>query len=81
MDDDAVLSQINELVAEEHRLLESSRAGEGLDTQEEARLKTVEVALDQCWDLLRQRRASRHAGRDPEDAHVRDATTVEGYQQ
>ncbi|HEY0397878.1 MAG TPA: DUF2630 family protein [Acidimicrobiia bacterium] len=81
MDDDAVLSQINDLVAEEHRLLESSRAGEGLDTQEEARLKTVEVALDQCWDLLRQRRASRHAGRDPEDAHVRDATTVEGYQQ
>jgi hypothetical protein len=81
MDDDAVLSQINELVAEEHRLLESSRAGEGLDTQQEARLKTVEVALDQCWDLLRQRRASRHAGRDPEDAHVRDATTVEGYQQ
>ncbi|MDQ1567581.1 MAG: hypothetical protein QOF96_2461 [Actinomycetota bacterium] len=81
MDDDAVLSQINDLVAEEHRLLESSRAGEGLDTQEEARLKTVEVALDQCWDLLRQRRASRHAGRDPEDVHVRDATTVEGYQQ
>ncbi|MDQ1491990.1 MAG: hypothetical protein QOJ23_4504 [Actinomycetota bacterium] len=81
MDDDAVLSQINDLVAEEHSLLESSRAGEGLDTQQEARLKTVEVALDQCWDLLRQRRASRHAGRDPEDAHVRDATTVEGYQQ
>jgi hypothetical protein len=81
MDDDAVLSQINDLVAEEHRLLESSRAGEGLDAKEEARLKTVEVALDQCWDLLRQRRASRHAGRDPENAHVRDATTVEGYQQ
>ncbi|MDQ1515957.1 MAG: hypothetical protein QOE80_1787 [Actinomycetota bacterium] len=81
MDDDAVLSQINDLVAEEHRLLESSRAGEGLDAHEEARLKTVEVALDQCWDLLRQRRASRHAGRDPENAHVRDATTVEGYQQ
>jgi hypothetical protein len=81
MDDGAVLSQINDLVAEEHRLMESSRAGEGLDVQEEARLKAVEVALDQCWDLLRQRRASRHAGRDPENAHVRDATTVEGYQQ
>jgi hypothetical protein len=81
MDDDAVLSQINDLVAEEHRLMESSRASEGLDAQEEARLKAVEVALDQCWDLLRQRRASRHAGRDPEDSHVRDATTVEGYQQ
>ena len=81
MDDDAVLSQINELVAEEHRLLESSKAIEGLDVKQEARLKSVEVALDRCWDLLRQRRASRHAGRDPEEAHVRDATTVEGYQQ
>ncbi|HEV7861051.1 MAG TPA: DUF2630 family protein [Acidimicrobiia bacterium] len=81
MEDDAVLSQINELVAEEHQLLESSRGGEGLDEQEEARLKAVEVALDRCWDLLRQRRAGRHAGRDPEDAHLRDAATVEGYQQ
>jgi hypothetical protein len=81
MDDDTVLNRINDLVAEEHRLLESSQAMEGLDEKEEARLKAVEVALDQCWDLLRQRRASRHAGRDPEQAHVRDATTVEGYQQ
>jgi hypothetical protein len=39
------------------------------------------VALDQCWDLLRQRRAKRHAGQDPDQAHVRDASTVEGYQQ
>ena len=82
MDDDAVLSQINDLVAEEHRLLESHGAGSGgLNVQEEARLKAVEVALDRCWDLLRQRRASRHAGRDPEDANLRDTATVEGYQQ
>ena len=81
MDDNAVLSRINELVAEEQRLLESSRGTEGLDEKDDARLKTVEVALDRCWDLLRQRRASRHAGRDPEEAHLRDATTVEGYQQ
>jgi hypothetical protein len=81
MDDNAVLSQINQLVDEEHLLLESSRGTEGLDDKQEARLKAVEVALDQCWDLLRQRRASRHAGRNPEEAHVRDATTVEGYQQ
>jgi len=81
MDDDAVLSQINDLVAEEHRLLESSRAMEGLDDKQEARLKSVEVALDRCWDLLRQRRASRHAGHDPDAAHLRDVTTVEGYQQ
>ena len=81
MDDNAVLSRINDLVAEEERLLESSRDTEGLSEQEDARLKAVEVALDQCWDLLRQRRAKRHAGQDPDDANLRDATTVEGYQQ
>jgi hypothetical protein len=81
MEDEAVLSQINELVAEEHRLLESSRGTEGLDEQQEARLKAVEVALDQCWDLHRQRRASRHAGHNPDEAHLRDTATVEGYQQ
>ena len=81
MDDKTLLSRINELVTEEERLLESSRGTEGLNPNEDARLKAVEVALDQCWDLLRQRRASRDAGRDPDAAHVRDATTVEGYQQ
>jgi Protein of unknown function (DUF2630) len=82
MDDKAVLSRINELVTEEEQLLESSRSGEGgLNEAEDARLKAVEVALDQCWDLLRQRRARRHAGQDPDAAHVRDASTVEGYQQ
>ena len=81
MDDDAVLSQINELVAEEHRLLESSKANEGLDKKQEARLKSVEVALDRCWDLLRQRRAKREFGQNPDDATVRDPRTVEGYQQ
>jgi hypothetical protein len=81
MDDNALLSRINELVAEEERLLESSRGTEGLNVSDDARLKSVEVALDQCWDLLRQRRAKRHAGKDPDEAHVRDVTTVEGYQQ
>jgi hypothetical protein len=81
MDDNVVLSRINELVAEEERLLESSRGTEGLSAVEDARLKSVEVALDQCWDLLRQRRAKRHAGKDPDDAHLRDIPTVEGYQQ
>lgn len=82
MTDEAVLSRINDLVAEEHRLLESSRMGEGgLTGEEEARLKAVEVALDQCWDLLRQRRANRGAGRDPDDAGLRNADTVESYQQ
>ena len=81
MDDNALLSRINDLVAEEEHLLESSRGTDGLSNIEDARLKAVEVALDQCWDLLRQRRAKRHAGQDPGQAHVRDATTVEGYQQ
>ena len=81
MDDNVVLSRINDLVAEEERLLESSRGTEGLSADDDQRLKAVEVALDQCWDLLRQRRAKRHAGQDPDDAAVRDVTTVEGYQQ
>ena len=81
MDDNALLSRINELVTEEERLLESSRGTDGLGDADDARLKAVEVALDQCWDLLRQRRAKRHAGDNPDEAHVRDAATVEGYQQ
>jgi hypothetical protein len=81
MDDNALLSRINELVTEEESLLESSAGTEGLSEADDQRLKAVEVALDQCWDLLRQRRAKRHAGQDPDDTHVRDATVVEGYQQ
>src|SRR3954465_15994423 len=77
MDDDAVLSQINDLVAEEHRPLASHGAGSGLNAQEEARLKAVERALARCWALLRQRRASRHAGRDPEVATLRDTASEE----
>lgn len=81
MDDKVVLSRINELVTEEERLLESSRGTEGLSEADDARLKAVEVALDQCWDLLRQRRAKHHAGRDPNEADVRDPSIVENYQQ
>ena len=81
MEDEVVLSRINELVAEEERLLESSRGTDGLSGTDDVRLKAVEVALDQCWDLLRQRRAKRVAGQDPDEAHVRDAATVESYTQ
>jgi hypothetical protein len=81
MDDKTVLNRINELVAEEERLLESSRGTDGLTEADDARLKAVEVALDQCWDLLRQRRAKRHAGQDPDQAHLRDAAVVEAYEQ
>ena len=81
MDDSALLSRINELVSEEERLLESSAGTDGLSDGDDARLKAVEVALDQCWDLLRQRRAKRHAGQDPDEADVRDPSIVENYEQ
>jgi hypothetical protein len=81
MDDKTVLNRINELVAEEERLLESSRGTDGLTETDDARLKAVEVALDQCWDLLRRRRAKRRAGQDPDEVELRDPSTVEGYLQ
>jgi len=80
MDDAEILARISALVDEEHRL-EESHIGEGLDYEEQVRLRDVEVALDQCWDLLRQRRARRNAGLDPDDAEIRGEGTVEGYRQ
>lgn len=80
MNDDALISQIDSLVAEEHELFERSH-GEGLSDDEETKLRDLEVRLDQLWDLLRQRRARRHAGQDPDEASPRDANTVEHYQQ
>jgi hypothetical protein len=78
MEDQDVLTQINSLAAEEHELYE--RAGDdGLSDREHKRLKSIEVQLDQCWDLLHQRRARRRAGLDPSEAQVRDPATVEGY--
>jgi Protein of unknown function (DUF2630) len=80
MDDRQVLGRIGELVEEEHDL-ERQAAGGGLDGTQQARLHEVEVQLDQCWDLLRQRRARRSAGQDPDTAQVRPEGTVEGYLQ
>ena len=80
MDDVEIVRRIGELADEEHHL-ESSHAGGALSDAEQARLRDLEVALDQCWDLLRQRRARRHAGQDPDDALVRPENVVEGYQQ
>ncbi len=80
MDDKQVVQRINELVREEPRL-ENSHVGEGLTPEEEAHLRGIEVALDQCWDLLRQRRARRATGQDPDEATVRPPSVVEGYQQ
>jgi Protein of unknown function (DUF2630) len=79
MDDAQILQQIEKLVNEERGLRDPAK-GELAD-QERARLESLEIALDQCWDLLRQRRALREFGEDPERAHSRDATTVERYDQ
>ena len=68
-------------LADEERALELSHQGKGLTDDDQARLRELEVALDQCWDLLRQRRARRNAGLPDDDAKVRDPGTVEHYQQ
>jgi hypothetical protein len=80
MDDLEVLAKINTLVDEEHHLL-ARREGASASAEEHERLARLEVELDQCWDLLRQRRARRNAGEDPGDAKARDANTVEHYRQ
>jgi flagellar biosynthesis/type III secretory pathway chaperone len=75
MQDQTVLQQISKLVQEEHELLSGSQSPE----EKAQRLKHVGEQLDQCWDLLRQRRAKREFGGDPDSAHVRDVGTVERY--
>jgi len=80
MDDVEIVHRISEL-ADEERSLEQAHTGKGLSDDDASRLRSVEVALDQCWDLLRQRRARRRAGQDPDDAEVRPETVVEGYKQ
>jgi hypothetical protein len=86
MDDQSILSRIESLVAEEHSLqhreqddAERSQA-EPLASDRE-RLEQVSIELDQCWDLLRQRRARRAAGQDPDEAQAREPGTVEKYLQ
>ncbi len=81
MDDAGLLEQINALVHEEHTLREQAQADGSPSDEEQARLRDLEVQLDQCWDLLRQRRARRDYGEDPDAAHVRPVSEVEGYQQ
>jgi len=81
VEDDNVIANIDALVDEEHQLHARVSGGEELSDEEHERLKAIEVRLDQCWDLLRQRRARRSAGQDPEAAHTRPADVVEHYQQ
>jgi hypothetical protein len=80
MDDQEIVTRINELAAEEQRL-EEAHVGEGLSDEERTRKQELEVTLDKMWDMLRQRRAKRHAGQDPDAAHERSTGTVEGYLQ
>lgn len=74
-----IQQRIKSLIDEEHGLRSRLGAGEISVEDENQRLRSLEVELDQCWDLLRQRRARREFGEDPGDAAVRDAATVENY--
>ena len=80
MDDTQVHGRIEQLVAEEHELWDREAAGNGTESDRQ-RLRELKVSLDQCWDLLRQRRALRDRGRDPDAADVRRPEVVEGYEQ
>jgi hypothetical protein len=84
MNDESIADRIEQLVGEEHALRtreeQDSTDSEALEADRE-RLRSVEIELDRCWDLLRQRRARRAAGADPDEATVRDADTVERYLQ
>ena len=80
MDDNEIIARISALAEEEQRL-EEAHIGEGLTDDERDRKRSLEVTLDQLWDTLRQRRAKRDAGKDPDEASTRSAGTVEGYLQ
>jgi hypothetical protein len=81
MNDKEILSHIDELIATEHDLRTKVANGELSGPDEREQLRSVEEALDQCWDLLRQRRARREFGESPGEAQVRPAGEVEGYLQ
>ena len=74
-----IQNRIKGLIDEEHGLRTRLSKGEITVDEENHRLRRIEVELDQCWDLLRQRRAKRQYGENPEEAQVRDAATVENY--
>ena len=82
MNDESIAERIERLVRQEHELRnrEESDAGEALEADAE-RLRAIELELDVCWDLLRQRRALRDAGVNPDQAAARDPNTVERYWQ
>ncbi len=81
MDDKQILNRINDLVAEEHQLRTKVQSGEVGSDDERTRLRELEENLDQCWDLLRRRRAAREFGQNPDTAEARPVGEVEGYLQ
>ena len=80
MSEHEIIGKIDELIVEEHQL-RSRATGQGLDAAERDRLGQLERQLDQCWDLLRQRRAKVEFGENPNDAQARPIGEVESYQQ
>ena len=81
MDDKEIMGRITELIDTEHQLRSQLAQGELTSEQERAQLRSTEEALDQCWDLLRQRRAKRQYGESPDGAEARPVPEVEKYQQ
>jgi hypothetical protein len=79
--DESILTKIDSFVQEEHELRARTSQGNPLSDEERVRLRHLEEHLDQCWDLLRRRRALRDGGMDPEDAEERPVTQVESYLQ
>ncbi len=81
MDERTILDRIGDLVDEEHRLRAGAQSGDLASDEEQARLTTIEQALDQCWDLLRRRRAAQANQEDPDKVTPRSTGEVEGYLQ
>ena len=81
MNDKEILGHIDELMKTEHDLRAKLAAGQLTTDEEHAALRSAEQALDQCWDLLRQRRARREFGEDVDQAAARPVSEVEGYLQ
>ena len=81
MDDKEILAHIDDLIKTEHELRAKLAAGQMTTDDEHRQLAAAEAALDQCWDLLRQRRARREFGQNPDEAEARPPGTVENYRQ
>jgi hypothetical protein len=80
VDEQNILGSISDMIASEHEIRQQLAAGKVREADAQERLSALEVSLDQCWDLLRQRRARREFAQDPEQAAVRPANVVEEYE-